>query len=43
MDATLTVREFGPLSRRPRVDRALRATWSPLVSNWRFTRRGVRT
>lgn len=38
----LTVREFGPPSRQAlRVDRALRAAWTPLVRNWRFTRRGV--
>lgn len=38
-----TVREFGPLTRQAAgVDRALRATWSPVVSNWRFTRRGLR-
>lgn len=36
------VREFGPLSAQgARVDRALRSAWSPLVRNWRFTRRGV--
>lgn len=37
-----TVREFGPPSRQAlRVDRALRSTWSPVVSRWRFTRRGI--
>lgn len=38
-----TVREFGPPSRQAlRVDRALRSTWSPVVSQWRFSRRGLR-
>lgn len=43
MSDHLTVREFGPPSRQAlRVDRALRTAWSPVVNNWRFTRRGVR-
>lgn len=43
MSEAPTVREFGPLTRQAAgVDRALRATWSPLVGNWRFTRRGLR-
>lgn len=42
MSEPLIVREFGPPSRQAaRLDRALRTAWTPLVNNWRFTRRGV--
>lgn len=43
MPAAPTVREFGPVSRQAiGVDRALRSTWTPVVTQWRFTRRGLR-